>query len=66
MPLAKGDLVELDFETGKGPPVRGECGLDYRPSENFAIESGLKPWVVEIKVSPKTSIHLLLQYCPYH
>ena len=55
LPLKKDDMLSLEFETGKGPPIRGECGLDYRPSENYAIESGLKPWVVEVKVSPSRS-----------
>jgi len=34
----------------KGPPIRGECGASYRYSENLPIDSGLKPFVVEIKI----------------
>ena len=35
----------------QGPPIHGQCGADYRPSENYAIDSGLKPFVVELKFS---------------
>ena len=33
-----------------GPPIRGECGASYRYSENLAIDTGMKPFVVEIKI----------------
>ncbi len=33
-----------------GPPIHGECGASYRYSENSAIDTGMKPFVVEIKI----------------
>ena len=33
-----------------GPPIHGECGASYRYTENSAIDTGMKPFVVEIKI----------------
>ena len=47
----------------QGPPVHGQCGVDYRTSENYPIDSGLKPFVVELKFS-KQGKNLLILWIP--
>ena len=52
--------MPIYFES-QGPPIHGQCGADYRPSENYAIESGLKPFVVELKLDKKGELIIILK-----
>ena len=52
--------MPIYFES-QGPPIHGQCGADYRPSENYAIDSGLKPFVVELKFDKKGELIIILR-----
>ena len=45
--------VLVEFKSGaEGSSSKrwGGCGVDYIESENYAITTGMKPWVVEIRI----------------
>ena len=52
--------MPIYFES-QGPPIHGQCGADYRPSENYAIDSGLKPFVVELKFDKKGELIIIFE-----
>ena len=48
-----GAEVLVEFKSGaEGSSSKrwGGCGVDYIESENYAITTGMKPWVVEIRI----------------
>ena len=56
--------MPIYFES-QGPPIHGQCGADYRPSENYAIDSGLKPFVVELKFDKKGELIIIFENIIY-
>jgi hypothetical protein len=52
-----------------GPPIHGECGASYRYSENLPVDTGYKPFVVEIKIhggagEVRPGANVIKLFCP--
>ena len=61
-----GAEVLVEFKSGaEGSSSKrwGGCGVDYIESENYAITTGMKPWVVEIRIDKgKLNIPFHIRY----